>query len=326
MSSQHPLSHIKQVHLQNKKQERLNEQLRLRDEERRELDELEEEHQRKKHEVRRRYKELLDAIERKDQPALPLLLPAPVPSQAISSPQQLHAAKHGAPAATPAAAAAANQDHQVLLSNGSLTDAAPGAKSAADGSPNASEERDQATSDDMASPSIHQDETRASVDASGGDTDEEDAELPLDSIVPDSEDEAARSGASDQLHARRYDSQQAAQPQSRLAAASHRDTAEDEPQASGQAGSREGAEAEVATSSGGQQSGPLKGRLGDTFYVFREPRSLPEASEILSLLQQWLFPIRMLQYWPALLQQETWLHEYLFCAAANWTRHGLILH
>ncbi len=279
-------SSVAQIQAQIQEQER---KLRIRDEWQRALDELEAENQRKKveleAEIQRKKLELnkryTEQLALQDQPAPPILLPGS--SQANVSPN----AERSMPAAPPAAAAAASHDHQVLLSNGSLTGGAPGAKSAADGSPYAGEAVDQPMSDDLAGPSGQQDDTGAAMDFSDGGAEDNTAEPFPDSMVPDSEDEAE---ASDLLHATRDAPRQSVETRSRLADSSHSNTDEDEAQASGQAGSRERADAEAASGSGavthcGPSAGLLKGRQGDTFYAFREPRSLSDARKILCLFQ-----------------------------------------
>ncbi|EIE21358.1 hypothetical protein COCSUDRAFT_56577 [Coccomyxa subellipsoidea C-169] len=228
--------------------------LRIRDEWQRALDELEAENQRKKveleAEIQRKKLELnkryTEQLALQDQPAPTILLPGP--SQANVSPN----AERSMPAAPPAAAAAASHDHQVLLSNGSLTGGAPGAKTAADGSPYAGEAVDQPMSDDLAGPSGQQDNTGAAMDFSDGGAEDNDAEPFPDSMFPDSEDEAE---ASDLLHATRDAPRQSVETWSRLADSSHSNTDEDEAQASGQAGSRERADAEAASGSGAVAQG-----------------------------------------------------------------------
>ena len=270
-----------QVESQKQKQIKLDAQLHLRDERQRELDHLEEEYHRKRSEINRRYNELLNTLEQNKQPALMLLEGNGAASRGESDTKQVHATEAAVPMRTPAAAAASH-DHLALLRNGPLRSAAAShAHTDPNGSQRVSTSPDQSMNDGV---------IRQHKEATATETDQGHAEIVADEVVIDSEDEHEDSPQEDlgQLHARRSDSAQPDRLQSSPIADGRNDRDE---QGSGQLGTMHGPEAEAASGSepemqDGMSAGAVakqkervKGRVGDTFYVHREPRSAPEASE-----------------------------------------------
>lgn len=270
-----------QVELQKKKHSKLDRQLRLRDDRRLELDLLEEDYHRKRREINRRYNELLNAEEQCREESLLLLTGN-------------DAASGGRPVEAPAAAAA-SQDHQVLLSEGPLRGVAGShVHPDANGSLHVSICPDEPRHDDL----ISQHE-----EATAMETDQGHVECDADEVVPDSEDEHEGSPQEEfgRLHACQADSEQPGRLQSSLAAPIADGRKDRDEQGSGQSGTMVGPEREaVNVSEPGMQDGmnaaepkhkeSVKGRLGDTFYMHREPRSASEASESLDALHASFMP------------------------------------
>lgn len=270
-----------QVELQKQNHIKLDAQLRLRYERQRQLDHLEEEYHRKRSEINRRYNELLHAAEQNKEPALMLLASKDAAFGGHIGTIQFNAMEPGVPNGTPAAAAASH-DHQVLLSNGPLRGAAKSdAHADANGSP------DQPRHDGSTS---HHEEATAM------ETEQGHAECDAGEVVPDSEDEESPQEKFDQLHACDLKSAQPERLQSNSAASIADGRGDRNVQDSGQSGTMEGPEGKavsasepevqfgMSTGAEAKQKERVKGRLGDTFYMHREPRSAPEASGFLDVL------------------------------------------
>lgn len=277
-------SFLIQVREQNQRQEKLDKQLQLIDERQREFDKLEDDYQKKKHEILMRYNERLHALETQALPALQLLPPGQS-SSALNSPRrQLHAAEHGADAAPNEATAAA-------ASQPSLYEALPRLGEAAEnrsGLMHASRAEDDHVLDGQ-----HDDLPEPAAAAPIAEPDK--GEVSNSEVEADDEAEQSVKGVNDQhsqLHVVSHAAAQhdASEPCSPATSSGQQGTGTSE-QGNSEGGNEqmkldaaEDAEALgppedlVGTSMGAKQDIP-RGRLDEEFYVFREPRSLPEASE-----------------------------------------------